>query len=117
MRGGRTKVRFTVAVDPEVARIFDTQVRSRQIPRGLAAEEAFAEWARRQVMGHWDDLGRTAAGDPSAVGLPDEATIASWMVLQALRFQFPAMRDLGDEQLRILALRAIASQEWHSHGA
>lgn len=117
MPEGRTKSRLTVAVAPEVARALDAQARGRQISRSRAAEEAFAEWARRQVEGQWDALGRMTAGEPSAAVLPDEATIASWMVLQALKYQFPSLRDVSDEQLRILALRAITSQEWRTRGA
>ncbi len=74
-------------------------------------EEAISEWLRCQIEETYGVLergggnnGRAGPGRSEAA----EAAVAAGMVLEALRHQFPAMRDVTDEELR---RRAIASRE------
>ncbi len=109
MPGRRTKSRITVAIDPALARALDGQAASKDITRSAAVEEAISEWLRRRIeetYGALDGLGEN--GRSSGRSEAAEARIAAGMVLEALRHQFPAMREVGDEELR---RRAIASQE------
>jgi hypothetical protein len=72
-------------------------------------EEAISESLRRRIEEDHEALDRLA-GDGRSSRRSDaaEARIAAGMVLQALRYQFPAMREVSDEQLR---RRAIAAQK------
>ncbi len=108
---GRTKARITVAIDPVLARELDGQARARGLTRSAAVEEAISEWLRSRIeetYGALDGLGENGRARSSGRSEAAEARIASGMVLEALRHQFPAMREVGDEELR---RRAIASQE------
>jgi hypothetical protein len=109
MPGGRTKSRITVAIDPVLARALDGQARSGGITRSAAVEEAISEWLRRRIEETYGLLERSG-GNGRSPGRSEaaEAAVAAGMVLEALRHQFPAMREVTDEELR---RRAIAAQE------
>jgi hypothetical protein len=109
MPGGRTKSRITVAIDPVLARALDGQARSGGVTRSAAVEEAISEWLRRRIEETYGALDRFG-GNGRSPGRSEaaEAAVAAGMVLEALRYQFPAMREIGDEELR---RRAIASRE------
>jgi hypothetical protein len=111
MPGGRTKARVTVAIDPVLARALDSQTRARGLTRSAAVEEAISEWLRSRIEETYGVLERGGENNGRArSGLSEatEAAVAAGMVLEALRHQFPAMRDVTDEELR---RRALASQE------
>jgi hypothetical protein len=111
MPGGRTKARITVAINPILARALDGQAASKGMTRSAAVEEALSKWLRSRIEETYAVLERGAENNGRArSGLSEasEARIASGMVLEALRHQFPAMRDVTDEELR---RRALASQE------
>ena len=110
MPGGRTKARITVAIDPVLARALDGQAKSGGITRSAAVEEAVSEWLRNRIEDDYGALDRLEGNVSSSLGRGEaaEAAVAAGMVLEALRHQFPAMRDVTDEELR---RRAIASQE------
>ena len=110
MPRGRTKSRITVAIDPALARALDGQARSGGVTRSAAVEEAVSEWLRRRIEETYGLLERSKENGSAGPGRNDaaEARIIAGMVLEALRHQFPAMRDVTDEELR---RRAIASQE------
>lgn len=98
MPEGRSKKRFTVAVDPGLARALDFRVRGSGITRSAAVEEALSLWLRSLAKEDAEGLDRSAGGPKH--GHREEAEIAARMVLEALRFQFPAMRDVSDVELR-----------------
>ena len=110
MPGGRTKSRITVAIDPALARALDGQAKSKGITRSAAVEEAISEWLRRRIEETYGLLERSKENGRAGPGRSDaaEARIIAGMVLEALRHQFPAMRDVTDEELR---RRAIAAQK------
>jgi hypothetical protein len=110
MPGRRTKARITVAIDPILARALDGQAASKGMTRSAAVEEAVSEWLRSRIektyaiLERGGENGRARSGRSEAA----EARIVARMVLEALRHQFPAMRDVTDQELR---RRALASQE------
>jgi hypothetical protein len=111
MPRGRTKARITVAIDPILARALDGQAKSRGVTRSAAVEEAVSEWLRSRIEETYGVLERSGENNGRArsrLSEAAEARIAAGMVLEALRHQFPAMREVGDEELR---RRALASQE------
>ena len=111
MPGGRTKARITVAIDPVLARALDGQAKSRDMTRSAAVEEAVSEWLRRRIEETYGALERGGENNEIAgPGLSEatEAAVAAGMVLEAFRHQFPAMREVTEEELR---RRAIAAQE------
>jgi len=110
MPGGRTKARITVAIDPVLARALDGQAKSGGVTRSAAVEEAISEWLQRRIEETYRILERRGEYERARSGRGEaaEAAVAAGMVLEALRHQFPAMRDVTDEALR---RRAIASQE------
>ncbi len=110
MPGGRTKARITVAIDPVLARALDGQAKSGGVTRSAAVEEAVSEWLRRRIEETYGFLERGGRNGRARSGRSEaaEARIAAQMVLEALRHQFPAMRDVTDQELR---RRALASQE------
>jgi ribbon-helix-helix CopG family protein len=108
---GRTKARITVAIDPILARALDGQAKGRGVTRSAAVEEAVSEWLRSRIeetYGVLERSGETNGRARSRLSEAAEAAVAAGMVLEALRHQFPAMRDVTDEELR---RRALASQE------
>ena len=110
MPGGRTKARITVAIDPILARALDGQAASKGMTRSAAVEEAVSEWLRSRIEETYGVLERSGGNNGRArSGRSDaaEAAVAAGMVLEAFRHQFPAMRDVTDEELRH---RAVASQ-------
>jgi predicted transcriptional regulator len=110
MAGGRTKSRITVAIDPVLARALDGQAKSGGLTRSAAVEEAVSEWLRRRIEETYGVLERSSESERVRSGPSEaaEAAVAAGMVLEALRHQFPAMRDVTDEELM---RRALASQE------
>jgi predicted transcriptional regulator len=92
-----SKTRFTVAVDAGVADLLDRMVAGTKTTRSAAVEEAISEWLRRLME---QDRRRLD-------GVGDEARIAAMMVLTALRFQFPAMQGIPDDELRRRATAAL----------
>ena len=94
----RAKTRFTVAVDPGLARALDFRARGAGVTRSAAVEEALSCWLRASAVDDADELDRSA-GRPKH-GRGEGAEVAARMVLEALRFHFPAMRDLSDGELR-----------------
>jgi hypothetical protein len=110
MPGGRTKSRITVAIDPMLARALDGQAKSGGMTRSAAVEEAISEWLRRRIEETYGVLERSGDNGRARTGRNEaaEAAVAAGMVLEALRHQFPAMRDVTDEELR---RRAIAAQQ------
>ncbi len=109
MPKGRTKSRITVAIDPALARALDGQAKSKGLTRSALVEEAISEWLRSRIEETYGALDRFG-GNGRSPGRSEaaEARIIVGMVLEALRHQFPAMREVTDEELR---RRAIASQE------
>jgi 50S ribosomal subunit-associated GTPase HflX len=107
---GRTKTRITVAIDPVLARALDGQAKSGGMTRSAAVEEAISEWLRNRIEETYGLLERGGGNGRAGPGRSEaaEARIIAGMVLEALRHQFPAMREVTDEELR---RRAIASQE------
>ena len=95
-----TKARFTVVMDPNVADLLDHAVAGAGTTRSAAVEEAVAEWIRRRMERDRRRLD----------GVGDEARTAAMMVLEALRFQFPAMRSVSDDELRSRAIAALEGQ-------
>jgi hypothetical protein len=111
MPGGRTKARITVAIDPVLAQALDGQAKSGGVTRSAAVEEAISEWLRHRIAetyGVLDRGGENNGRARSGLSEASEARIAAEMVLEALRYQFPAMRDVTDEELR---RRALAAQQ------
>lgn len=110
MPGGRTKARITVAIDPVLARALDGQAKSGGVTRSAVVEEAVSEWLRGRIEETYGVLERSGENGIARPGsrAATEARIAVGMVLEALRYQFPAMRGVGDEELR---RRAIAAQK------
>ena len=92
-----SKTRFTVAVDAGVADLLDRTVAGTKTTRSAAVEEAVSEWLRRRME---QDRRRLD-------GIGDEARLAAVMVLEALRYQFPAMRGISDDELRQRATAAL----------
>jgi hypothetical protein len=110
MPRGRTKARITVAIDPVLARALDGQAKSRGVTRSAAVEEAVSEWLRSRIEETYGVLERSRGNGRarSRGSEAAEAAVAAGMVLEALRHQFPAMREVTDEELR---RRALASRE------
>jgi predicted transcriptional regulator len=108
--GGRTKSRITVAIDPALARALDGQARDRGVTRSAAVEEAISEWLRRRIEETYGVLERSKENGRAGSGRSEaaDAAIVAEMVLEALRHQFPAMREVTDEELR---RRALAARE------
>lgn len=104
---GRTKTRFTVAVDPNLAKALDVRVRGREITRSAAVEEALSWWLRMMADQDGEELDRLGNGRGRGRSEAAEARIAATMVLEALRHQFPAMRDMSDHELRSRALSTL----------
>ena len=92
-----SKTKFSVVMDPVVAELLDRAMAGMGITRSAAVEEAVSEWLRRR-MGQ--DRRRLD-------GALDEARIAATMVLEALRYQFPAMENISDDELRRRAMAAL----------
>jgi len=92
-----------------VARALDGQAASKGITRSAAVEEAISEWLRSRIEETYGILDRFG-GNGRSPGRSEaaEAAVAARMVLEALRHQFPAMREVTDEELR---RRALASRE------
>ncbi len=109
MPGGRSKTRITVAVEPALVRALDGQAKSRNVSRSAAVEEALTEWLRRRMEEDAEALDRLDGRNGTTKGSgADEAEIVARMVLEAMRYQFPAMREVTDEELRRWALEAQA---------
>ncbi len=109
MPGGRAKTRITVAVEPALVRALDGQAKSRGLTRSAAVEEALSEWLRGRMEEDSETLDRLDGRNGTTKrGGADEAEIAARMVLEAMRYQFPAMREITDEDLRRWALEARA---------
>jgi Arc/MetJ-type ribon-helix-helix transcriptional regulator len=120
--GGRSKTRITVAVEPALVRALDGQAKSRGITRSAAVEEALSEWLRQRMEEDSETLDRLEGRNGSAErNGADEAEIAARMVLEAMRYQFPAMREVTDEDLRRWAMEATTearrSQRRNGSGA
>ena len=115
MPEGRTKARITVAVEPGIARALDERARGRSITRSAAVEEALEDWLRGRIEEDREALERISERRGSRNGTAaSEAGIGAWMVLEALRYQFPAMQSVGDDELR---RRAIEARRRASGGA
>ena len=116
MPRGRTKARITVAVEPGIARALDERAKGRSITRSAAVEEALEGWLRGRIEEDREALERISEkrGSRNGAGLASEAGIGAWMVLEALRYQFPAMQSVGDDELR---RRAIEARRRASGGA
>ena len=99
MPGGRTKTRITVAIDPGLAQALDARARGRKINRSVAVEEALTWWLREMAEQDGERLDRLSNGRRRR-SEATEAQIAAEMVLEALRYQFPAMEGLSDLELR-----------------
>lgn len=107
MPGGRTKTRITVAVEPALVRALDGQAGSRGLTRSAAVEEALSEWLRHRMDEDAETLDRLGGKGMTAKGSgASEAEITARMVLEAMRYQFPAMREVTDEELRQWAVEA-----------
>jgi hypothetical protein len=94
-----------------LARTLDDQIRRRGVTRSEAVEQAFSEWVRRQVeeRGLVDGLGaKVEVQDERAARGAHEARIAAQMVLEALRYQFPSLSDVGDAEHRRLAVATLS---------
>lgn len=115
MLRSRPKVRVTVSLDASVARQLDEQRRGMDLNRSEAVEEAIAEWVRRGVeqdRERVDGLGAKVEAQADRVDRVarqvSEARIASGMVLEALRHQFRALEEVGDDELRRRAVAALS---------
>lgn len=115
MLKSRPKVRVTVSLDASVARQLDEQRKGRDLNRSEAVEEAIAEWVRRGVeqdRERVDGLGARVEAQADRVDRvarqAGEARIASGMVLEALRHQFRALEEVGDDELRRRAMAALS---------
>jgi predicted transcriptional regulator len=97
---GRTKTRFTVAVDPWLAEALDERTRGMETTRSAAVEEAVTWWLRMLAERETGELDRLGNGRKTGQSEATEARIVAAMVLEALRHQFPAMAELGDDELR-----------------
>lgn len=108
MPEGRTKARITVAIEPGIARALDEVARGRSITRSAAVEEALEGWLRGRIEEDREALDRLSEKGVSrnGAGPASEASITAWMVLEALRHQFPAMRGVGNDELRRRAIEA-----------
>lgn len=116
MPGGRTKTRITVAVEPALVRALDGQAKSRGLTRSAAVEEALSEWLRRRMEEDSETLDRLDGRNGTTKrGGADEAEIAARMVLEAMRYQFPAMREITDEDLRRWAMETRAEAHAGPH--
>lgn len=91
------KTKFTVAMEPGVADLLDRVVAGMGTTRSAVVEEAVAEHLRRMME---QDRRRLD-------GVGDEARVAAMMILAALRYQFPAMESVSDEELRGRAIAAL----------
>ena len=107
MKEGR-KPAFTVAIDPTIAQAVDERARGKQITRSAAVEEALAWWLQTLAEQDGEELARLGnrrrASRTEAIA---EAKIAAQMVLEALRYQFPAMQELSDHELRQRSLSKL----------
>ena len=92
-----SRTRFTVAIEGGVAELLDRTVAGMRTTRSAVVEEAVSEWLRR----------RTEQDRRCLNGAEDEARIAATMVLEALRYQFPAMNALDYDELRRRAMAAL----------
>jgi predicted transcriptional regulator len=111
---GRAKARITVAVQPEIVRALDEAARGRGITRSAAVEGAVEGWLRVRIEEHGETLDRLSEKRESRNGGASEAGLAAWMVLEALRYQFPAMQSVGNDELR---RRAVEARRRASGGA
>lgn len=100
MPGGRTKTRITVAIDPGLAKALDARVRGKGTTRSAAVEEALSWWLRVMAEQDGEEIEQLSNGRRTGRGEAAEARIAVEMVLEALRYQFPAMEGLSDLELR-----------------
>ena len=110
MPGGRTRTRFTVAIDPGLAKALDARVRGKGTTRSAAVEEALSWWLRmlaEQEAEELEQLSNLGNGRRAKRSEATEARIAAEMVLEALRYQFPAMQDVSDYELRRRALSKL----------
>ncbi len=110
MPGGRTKTKISIAIDPVIARVLEARAKAKGVSRSAAVEEALSVWLRRLieeehgVLDRLEENGRLSGPRGDA----EEARIAAGMVLAAMRYQFRALEELDDEELR---RRAVAAQQ------
>lgn len=114
----KTKSKISLALDPALVRALDAKARGRGASRSATAEEAMWEGIRLQVEAErealgmiGDRLGASGARSPGRGSEASEAKIAAGMVLEALKYQFPAMSEIDDGELRRRATAAILARE------
>jgi hypothetical protein len=100
MQRTNPKTRITISLDATTARVLDDQRRGRGMNRSEAVEEAILEWVRSRVEG---DLGRITGLveklDDQTRLLERATRLSTKTILEALRYQFPALNGLSDEEL------------------
>lgn len=109
MPGGRIKTRITVAIDPNLAQALDARASGRKINRSVAVEEALSWWLKIMAEQDAEELGQFSDGRRKRWSEATEAKIVAQMVLEALRYQFPAMQDMSDYDLRRRVLSKLDS--------
>ena len=104
---------MTVAIDPRLAQALDERARGREVTRSAAVEEALSWWLRmlaEQEAEKLEQLGNArGTGNERRAKRSEgaEARIAAQMILEALRYQFPAMQDVSDYELRRRAISKL----------
>ena len=81
--------------------------------RSEAAEEAILEWIRRRIEGDRGHItGLNERLDDRTRLLERTTRLAAETILEALRFQFPALKDLSGEELRRRAEEGLRREGW-----
>lgn len=105
MAPGRGKQRLTISLDPEVARALRADAAARELSVSRVAEEALR---RLLLRSHQEALEKLSdqGGCDGGTGNAEEVEIVAWMSVELFRHQFPASRDISDEELRRRAVAA-----------
>lgn len=107
---GMQAIRITTTVPAELKRLLDSAIEGRGITRSQAVSQAIAEYVRRLVEEDTErafKLGSRIDGQADRIaGMTSEAQLRADMVLEALRYQFPALEGISNGELRRRALNS-----------
>lgn len=107
---GKRMVRITTTIPAEMKRLLDGAIEARGLTRSEAVAQAVAEYVRRLVEEDTERaflLGSKIDRRADEVkGMTREAQTRADMVLEALRYQFPNLGNVSNDELKRRALNS-----------